>query len=685
MNTNGSGPKQAGQIGMSGLNPAVGSLRVRASVSVTALLAGVLSVVTAAESAAQSVPAQGSGDTVVLAPIAIDAKADVITGGVQLDAEDVERTNPQTLRDVLRQEPGVKVGSPVPISQKIYVNGIEDTNLNVDIDGARQANKTYHHIGTTIIDPGMLKAVKIESGVAPADAGPRALAGSISLETKEGRDLVMPGNMYGGFGKLTFNSNTESFDKQLAGAVQMNGFDGLIYGQHVNGRDYEDGNGDVVEGTRPDNSNIIAKLGFTADNGYRFKISATRFDDVSLRDGRMNFNVADATGTAFTDYSRESVTVAFGDETPTAMWDPKASLSRTFTHLTADFSDNTYITAWVESYNGKAQNTFTTAIGKVTSGFDFFIDTGTGSSNKGGGGVNRDGIRRTEREHDYGLFTQVRTDVTDDLRTSVGGRFDYHRLEGNDDTVLNNTGLSGNVNGEYDFTDNLMGYAGASTVFGGVPMTEVGIQGSYYDYSNVDTSRSYNGKIGANYRIGDFTFDGNVYKTRIKNAHDLTSTTRSDSYNVESTGLNVSARYDYDNGFMRAGFSKTKFRVDSDIIGSVSESYLGVLLGDMLTFEAHHRLPDYNVQIGTTNEFAFENDDTVKISGAALNAYFLSNVYAEWKPEGAPGLTLRADVRNLLDRRYSDRSNIGQYSTAAIVTPFYEPGRTVLVSAKFEF
>lgn len=622
---------------------------------------------------------------IVLAPISVDAKADVITGGVQVEAEDLDRINPQTVRDVFRQEPGVTVSSPIPISQKIYVNGIEDTNLNVDIDGARQANKAYHHIGTTIIDPGMFKAVKIESGVAPADAGPRALAGSISLETKDGRDFVLPGETHGGFGKLSYNNNSEAFSEQAAGAIRAGNFDAVIYGQKINGRDFKDGDGNFIEGTRPDNTNFIAKIGYTAPNGYRAKLSTTRFDDVSVRDGRMNFSVSSALGTAYTDYSRQQTTFSFGDETPTDTWDPKFSLSRTFTHLGAEFSNGTHIIAWIESYNGKASNTFTTDLGTITTGADFFVDTGTGSSDVSGGGITRDGFRRTEREHDYGVFAQARLSLTEDIRTSFGGRYDYHRLEGNDDTVLTNSGPSGNANVEYDITDNVMGYAGASTVFGGVPMTEVGIQGTYYDYTDVDTSRSYNAKIGLNVRFGDFTIDGHVFKTRIDNAHDLTSSTRSAASNVETEGGNITARYDYGSGFVRAGYSKTDFRVNSDVIGSGSESYLGVLLGDSISFEAHHDLRDMGVRVGTTNEYVFRNEDTKEITGEALNSYFVSNVYAEYMPETVNGLTLRADIRNLFDKTYADRANIGQYSTSAAVTPFYEPGRTFLLSAKLEF
>lgn len=619
-------------------------------------------------------------DAIMLAPISIDAKADVITGGVQLDSDDIERIQPQTLRDVFRQEPSVKVGSPVPISQKIYVNGIEDTNLNVDIDGARQANKTYHHVGTTIIDPGLFKAVKVESGVAPADAGPRAMAGSISLETRDGRDLVAPGSTFGGFTSVAYNSSARGFSEQAAGAAKAAGVDVMLYGAHAGGGDYVDGAGDRVFGTRPDNTNFIGKIGYAAPNGYRIKLSGTRYDDISVRDGRPNFGF---TGTTFVDYSRQQTTFSFGDETPTDMWDPVLSMSRTYTHMDVDFG-TTFIKAWVESYNGKAQNTFTTDLGKITTGVDFFHDIGKGARTAGGGGP--DGKQRRETERDYGVFAQARLAPLETLRTSFGGRYDFHRLEGNDGTKLSNNGASGNANVEYDVTDGLMAYAGASSVFGGIPMTEVGIMGGSYDYTNVETQRSYNGKLGAKVTLGDFTFDGHVFRTRIDNAHNLTSSTRSNHINLESEGVNITARYDYDNGFVRGGFNKSKLRGNSDVISSGSESYYGVLLGDSFNLEVHHEFPKWGVRVGSTNEYVLENDDTVALYGEALNSYFVSNLYAEWRPDWMAGLKLRADVNNLFDKEYVDRANIGQYSTqSTAIVPYNEPGRTLLLSAKLEF
>ena len=118
---------------------------------------------------------------------------------VNLSSDDLARAKPSDLQDVFVSEPTIEVGSPLPVSQKLYVNGVEETQLLVTIDGGRQNNKIFHHNATTLIDPTLLKAVSINPGVAPADIGPGALGGSIEYETKDVADLLDECETFGGF------------------------------------------------------------------------------------------------------------------------------------------------------------------------------------------------------------------------------------------------------------------------------------------------------------------------------------------------------------------------------------------------------------------------------------------------------------------------------------------------------
>lgn len=127
------------------------------------------------------------------APLDRHAGAADRSNSIAITAADLDRRNPTTLKGVFAGEATVSVGGAQPLSQKVYVQGVEETNLAVSIDGARQNNKVFHHSGTNLIDPALLKRARVDPGVAPADAGPGALGGAIAYETVDVADVLAPG------------------------------------------------------------------------------------------------------------------------------------------------------------------------------------------------------------------------------------------------------------------------------------------------------------------------------------------------------------------------------------------------------------------------------------------------------------------------------------------------------------
>ena len=76
------------------------------------------------------------------------------------------------------------------------------------------------------------------------------------------------------------------------------------------------------------------------------------------------------------------------------------------------------------------------------------------------------------------------------------------------------------------------------------------------------------------------------------------------------------------------------------------------------------------------------------ITGSGLDGYVVTNVHAEWMPEQLPGMSLRFDIVNLFDRTYTDRSNVSiveSSGTTGVTTPFNEPGRSFILTAKYDF
>jgi hemoglobin/transferrin/lactoferrin receptor protein len=91
------------------------------------------------------------GTIVVLAPINLAVK-----DGVSVTSEAIALSNPSDFSELFAAEPTLSVGGSIPMAQKLFVNGIEENNLAISIDGAYQKNRIFHHNTTTLIDPFLL-------------------------------------------------------------------------------------------------------------------------------------------------------------------------------------------------------------------------------------------------------------------------------------------------------------------------------------------------------------------------------------------------------------------------------------------------------------------------------------------------------------------------------------------------
>lgn len=70
---------------------------------------------------------------------------------VALDRKDIQRSQANDLGDLFRNVPSVTVGGSLGIAQKIYVRGLEDSLLNITIDGAPERGTLFHHVGRVSI------------------------------------------------------------------------------------------------------------------------------------------------------------------------------------------------------------------------------------------------------------------------------------------------------------------------------------------------------------------------------------------------------------------------------------------------------------------------------------------------------------------------------------------------------
>ncbi|CDZ51911.1 Enterobactin receptor VctA [Neorhizobium galegae bv. officinalis] len=677
----------AAQAVSGNLTPDQALARMLAGTGVNYRIANGTAVIGTPANASGDVPAEGA---TTLRPIVLQGQpgAEGDVGETVIGPEQLERINPTDLADVFREQAGIQVGSSLPMSQKVYVHGVEETNLAVSIDGARQNNKVFHHNATNLIDPSLLKAVDVDAGIAPADAGPGALAGSINYETKDAIDLLAPGKSFGGFVTSTYNFNSDTVTTGLSAYGKREGFEFLGYLTFGKGDDFVGGAGSEVSGTSTDIISGLGKLAYEFESGDRIEISHDRVVDDAPRPFRANAGFVD-TGRPWEprirDYrlERQNTVLTYTDTSPEGWWDPTIMLAYSGTEVSVPVygPPGFLYTAIGETttFNGKFENKFSFEIGSITAGVDFYNDRTELEATTDSG---------REKASNIGIYAQARLEPWERTRLSFGARGDHQWFTGVNGSDFDNSGLSANISGEYDLTDFLTAKAGFSHVWAGIPMAETFNINPLWSYGpdgpEVVTADNY--MVGLEAKYEGFTAEASLFRTDINDARVARYSPAAAgallNHDLKSKGFEIGAGYEWSSGYVKVKYA----HIDVDINGRPADSetgnYLATPVGDIITVTAAHTFADWGLTIGGDIEIAPEYDH-IASGSPPFRAYEVVNIFAEWKPEALPNFTFRAEVQNLLDKTYSDRATYGQ--EFGNVTPLYEPGRSFLLTAKATF
>ena len=624
-------------------------------------------------------------EVVDLDPIRVEAdEAQEALGNSEITTEELTARNPQSIKDVFSGESEVTVSGGAAIAQKVLVHGIEESLLSVTIDGARQNKSAFHHTGNVLIDPTLLKRVEISSGLAPADAGPGALAGTIAYETKDARDLLEPGDEFGGIASVGYGSNASDFQRSLTLFGRNEGFEWLLSGTQISGDDYEDGSGNVVPGTEPDLDAISAKLAYTTETGKRFEFSAEQVKDEGTRamqagPGGLFFARPDFAGVVGRTSvylpalsRRQSYTFTYTDEAPEGVWAPTVQLSWNEQYVEAGGAIGSN-----RSLSGKFENDFDLETGILTAGLDFFHDTARGL-----GQLNTAGSKETL--NNLGLYAQMRQDVTDRVSLSYGARVDTQKFTLADGAEYNESGLSVNAQADVVLTDSLTLNIGAASSWGGFELSEASLinLGGAWVYGTPEPSRANNARIGLRYDRGPWAVSGALFYTKVHDVNDVLTAGRT-LFDLTSQGFDGSVGYYASRGFLRLNYTYADVQMSDTTISSTAY-YAGRPVGHIFALEGRYDINPH-LGIGGTAEIALENNDTAGVGGmSALEGYEVVNLYASYSPPANENVEIRLDLRNLFDETYASRASDG-IGLPAVITQLNEPGRSLALSATLKF
>ena len=201
----------------------------------------------------------------------------VESSSVYLGDDHMQLVQADHLSDLLRDIPGVDVGGTHSTNQRIYIRGLDDTDLNVTIDGARQNNYMYHHMGNLLVNADNLKAVEIQVGSTSVIHG--GLGGSVVFETKDAKDLLSGDEAFGARVMVGHNTNASNSTSLTAFGKLSDSTDFLFYSYYLNRDNIENGNGINAIGDDGDILNGLGKIGFDLTDEQRLEISYDSYLD----------------------------------------------------------------------------------------------------------------------------------------------------------------------------------------------------------------------------------------------------------------------------------------------------------------------------------------------------------------------------------------------------------------------
>lgn len=209
------------------------------------------------------------------------------------EREELDRQNVNTIRELVRYEPGVSVGGAGTRSGNTGYNirGIDGDRILTQVDGVEVPdnffNGPYAKTRRNYVDPEIVKRVEIIRGPASALYGSSAIGGAVSYFTLDPDDIIKPGQDVGARLKTGYSSADESWLTSGTVAGRVQDFDGLLHLSQRNGHEMESHNsnnatGLARTGANPEDvrtTNVLAKLGWNYGEDNRLGLTYEKYKD----------------------------------------------------------------------------------------------------------------------------------------------------------------------------------------------------------------------------------------------------------------------------------------------------------------------------------------------------------------------------------------------------------------------
>lgn len=588
-----------------------------------------------------------------------------------LEQEDLDDKQATTASDILKGVPNATVvgGANRALGQSFNIRGIgkgeaaaDEGRIIVNVDGVPQYYEQYR-MGGFFNDPELFKRVEILRGPASSTLyGSGALGGVVNFTTKDASDFLEDGESGSLKLKANYDSNPNGYLLSGILALRMSeNAEFLFAGNYRAAQEFEDGNGDKIEGSEFVTPNGIAKGTFYLDEAQEqiVRLSYSQFTSDQEDQGYSQLQPTGFFGNVDRVVNNRQAQISYENAASDNPWlDLKVSLSYnniTNKQTNADLGafspigqDSLY---GYESYQLLAENTFEW----TGDSFENYLTVGGQliRQNRTTGTQDPLGFHPEGTDTQVGFFAQNEFVWNDRLTLIPGIRVDFQNLTAHD-SLGNLTGgvvpedksdvaVSPKIAALYEFNDNF-------SVFGSYAHTQrfPSLDEIYSNDFNSPAPPNYslglNKEKSNNFELGfvvsatDLAVEGDSFDlktTAFYNKIDDLIVRQRNQYpqyvnigEAEIYGVEVEAAYDTERFFTNVGFGLT---VGEDL---TTNTALTTVAPPEITVGAGVKMPDYGLTFGWDGRFVFEQTrvDVAAADQLRSDGFNTQDLYVSWRP-----------------------------------------------------
>ncbi|MCG5524756.1 TonB-dependent receptor [Ectothiorhodospira haloalkaliphila] len=621
--------------------------------------------------------------------------------------ERLQKEQARDMKDVLGREVNVDVGGGVRPAQRFYLRGIESSNVNITIDGARRGQNLFNYrsnLGN--VDPDILKQVEIRPGPPAADDGHGALGGSVRMVTVDAQDLLAMDQSIG----ARLRTGYTSADRGTRASASIYGLAGEQLGllAHISRQDYEDmrqGDGERFPYSGGKDESYLLKLSLLDIGPHQFRLGRERHEASGLnymQRSEYPWEVMDFRPPRDQSMVREQTTLDYRFDPSSPLLDIQVNFYQSENSWQVWTDDDTTQHFISDGQGYDLRNTFhygrTNIRGALTVGADYLEDEG----------INRR-TGRPDRRNVYenlGLYAQKRLEV-EGGELWFGVRHDDFKANfRNNTTRTSNDATSYNIGGEVDVGAGVSifsGYGEAARGAGTIPIHFAGnvaedgamINGSPTGELKPEVSRK--SELGVRWRheaVGaSIGAEALTFRNRISDAilyahasgpGGMGMRDVEEFYNADQTATfeGYELRAHYKQGPLRGSLGF--MRLDTDGLPEQAHflTRFGAPQGDKLIVHLDYSLRE-NLELGYTLNHVARLTDVPDGQNIHVEkpGYFVHDVRLNWQPLRMRQLSVDVAVRNLFDRAYSRHGSLSRDN----YSPTLEPGRDIRVGMRYLF